>query len=276
MADIYRYLDYHQWLSAAFARRKAEKPSFSHRNLASRLGLKSSCYILYVMQGKRKLTEEMAVRLAEVFRLKKRETEYFLQLLRYAHAKSAQEKQFQYERLVSMRRGSVKTVAPDLYRFYEKWYYPVIREAIALKPFSGDYEALSSMVVPAVSSADAEAAITVLCELGLLYRDENGMYHKKNRVISTGEQWESAVIHAHQRELLSLGARALEELPRKERDISHLMITASEKTMELVRKRVAELRAELLEVADSEEHPDRVLQCTFSVFPTAQRKGGSR
>ena len=91
MTDIYTFLDYHQWLEVAFKRMKAEKPSFSHRFIAHRLNLKSSGYILYVMQGKRKLTETMAIGIAQLFRLTKPQTDYFLQLIRYAHAKSSQE-----------------------------------------------------------------------------------------------------------------------------------------------------------------------------------------
>lgn len=272
MVDIYLYLDYHQWLSDAFTQKKARTPSFSHRNLANRLGLKSSCYILYVMQGKRKLTEEMAVRLAKIFKLSKRETDYFLQLIRYSHAKSAQEKQFQYERILSMRKRHMAKVSPGQYRFYEKWYYPVVREAMALEPFTGDVQGLAEMIVPTVSAGEIREAITVLEELDIVYRDKDGVYHKRNKVISTGEQWESDIIHAHQRELLALGAKALENLSKQQRDISHCMITASERTLHLIKKRITELHAELMEIGCSEENPDRVLQCNIEIFPTAVNK----
>lgn len=269
VADIYLYLDYHQWLSDAFTQKKAGSPAFSHRNLANRLGLKSSCYVLYVMQGKRKLTEEMASRLAVVFQLSKRETEYFLQLIRYSHAKSAQEKQFQYRRILSMRKRYMAKVSPKQYRFYEKWYYPVVREALALEPFTGNYQNLADMIVPSVTAGDIREAITVLEELDILYRDGNGVYHKRNKVISTGEQWESGIIHAHQRELLALGAKALEQQPRQQRDISHCMFSASGKSLTLIKQRIAELHAELMEIGCSEEEPDRVLQCNIEIFPTA-------
>ena len=139
--DIYQYLDYTKWLTDVYKCRKAESAQFSHRFIAQRLGLKSSGYILYVMQGKRKLTESMAIGIAQLFKCNKAQTEYFLQLVRYAHAKSSNEKQFHFQRLISLRRKNVKTVEPQQYRFYEKWFYPVLRELIAITDFTSDFAA---------------------------------------------------------------------------------------------------------------------------------------
>ncbi|MBN1578892.1 MAG: TIGR02147 family protein [Chitinispirillaceae bacterium] len=274
MPEIYHYLDYHQWLEVAFKQKKAEVPSFSHRFIARRLGLKSSGYILYVMQGKRKLTETMAIGIAQLFKLTKSQTDYFLQLIRYAHAKSSQEKQFQFERLIALRRKHVKNVEPEQYRFYEKWFYPVVREALALLRFTGDYAGLAAMITPPVTAAEAAEAVELLAGLGMVDRDENKVYHKKDAVISTGDVWQSAVIHAHQRELLGKGREALDTVPKSDRDISHLTITASKATLELIAQRIAHLRSEILEIARLEKEPDRVLQCNFMVFPAAMKKEG--
>jgi uncharacterized protein (TIGR02147 family) len=272
MTDIYQHLDYPSWLAVAFKQKKAEMPSFSHRYIAQRLGLKSSGYILYVMQGKRKLTETMAVELAQLFKLNKRETDYFLQLVRYAHAKSPQEKQFQFERLIALRRRNVKNVDPEQYRLYEKWYYPVVREAIVLVPFNGDYPVLAGMLVPAITPAEAREAVELLAGLGLIERSDDGSYHKKDAVISTGDVWQSAVIHAHQRELVERGKAALDTVPKAQRDISHITVTASQATLELIAQRIAHLRTEILEIARNEKSPDRVLQCNFIVYPSAMIK----
>ena len=272
MADIYNYLDYQQWLTVAFREKKAGTPSFSHRFIAQKLGLKSSGYILYVMQGKRKLTESMAVGIAQLFKLSRQQTDYFLQLLRYTHAKNPQDKQFQFERLIMLRRKHVKNVEPQQYRFYEKWFYPVVRESLALSRFSGDYAVLAAMLRPSITPVEAQEAIGVLLDLGMIERDASGEYHKKDAVISTGDVWHSAVIRAHQHRLLDLGRDALDTVEKQQRDISHLTITASAATLELIAQRLAHLRAEILEIARNEPAPDRVLQCNFMVFPLAAAK----
>ena len=269
MANIYQYLDYHTWLDAAFKERKAASPTFSHRFISQRLGLKSSGYVLYVMQGKRKLTETMAVGLAQIFKLSKPQTDYFLQLLRYTHAKTSTEKQFHFERLIALRRRQVKNLEPEQHRFYEKWFYPVVREALALTPFSGDFSALAQLIKPQISPSEARGAIELLADLGMIEQGDDGIYHKKSSVVSTGDVWHSSVIHAHQRLLLQKGVEALDSVSKQERDISHLTITASEATLELISQRLSHLRAELLELARSEKEPDRVLQCNFMVFPVA-------
>ncbi len=272
VANIYHYLDYHTWLDAAFKEKKAANPTFSHRFISQRLGLKSSGYILYVMQGKRRLTETMAIGLAQIFKLTKLQADYFFQLVRYTNAKTSTEKQFHFERLVALRRRHVKNIEPQQYCFYEKWFYPVVREALALAPFSGKYASLAAMIRPTITPTEAQEAIRLLVDLGMIELDSEGIYRKKESVVSTGDVWQSAVIHAHQRLLLQKGSEALESVPKPERDISHLTITASAATLELISQRLSHLRAELLELARSEKEPDRVLQCNFMVFPVAIRK----
>lgn len=272
MGTIFQHLEYQSWLKVAFTQKKAETPSFSHRFVSQRLGLKSSGHILYVMQGKRKLTEKLAIELANIFKLSRRETDYFLMLLRYNHAKSSQEKQFHFRQLAALRRRHVKNVEPEQYKFYEKWFYPVIRETLVLKPFSGDYASLAAMITPPITSADAQEAVSVLEKLGFVYRDDKGVYGKKDAVISTGDVWQSAIIHAHQQELIDRGKESLDITLKPQRDISHLTITGSRETLNLIAQRIAHLRAEILEIARLEKNPDRVLQCNFLVFPTAQKK----
>jgi len=276
MAEIYKYIDYQQWLAAAFRAKKAEIPTFSHRFIAQRLGLRSSGYILYVMQGKRRLTETMAIGIAQIFKLTKQQTEYLLQLVRYVHAKTPQEKQFQFERLISLRRRHVKNIEPEQYRYFEKWFYPVVREALALEPFTGDYAELASLVIPAITPSEAQEAIEVLTALGMIEPGEDGVFCKKDAVITTGDVWQSATIRAHQRNLLDKGRDSLDMVEKTQRDISHLTITASAATLELISQRLAHLRSEILEIARNEAAPDRVLQCNFMVFPLAMKKEGDR
>ena len=274
ITDIYHYLDYQAWLAVVFKQKKAENPAFSHRYVSQRLGLKSSGYILYVMQGKRKLTEKLAIRLAQILKITKQETDYFLQSIRYTHATTSEEKQFHFQRLISLRRKHVKNIGPEQYRFYEKWYYPVVREVLALVPFTGDCEELSTMIIPPVKAADITEAINLLSDLDLIVRDVDGRYYKKEAVISTGDMWHSAVIHAHQRDLIERGRDALDNIPKAQRDISHVTITASQETFDLIAQRIAHVRSEILELARQEKNPDRVLQCSFIVFPTASKKAG--
>lgn len=276
MYDIYQYLDYAKWLTDAYKCRKAQSSVFSHRYIAQHLKLKSSGYILYVMQGKRKLTESMAIGLAQLYKLNKPQTDYFLQLIRYAHARSSNEKQFHFQRLITLRRKNVKTVEPQQYRFYEKWYIPVVRELIEITDYNGDYSNLAAMVTPQITPNEAREAVTLLTELGMIEPDENGIYRKSSAVVSTGDVWQSAVIHEHQKELIQRGRDALDTVPKELRDISHLTITASGETLELISQRIAHLRAEILEIARLEKNPDRVLQCNFLVFPTGCKKGGDR
>ncbi|MBN1759192.1 MAG: TIGR02147 family protein [Chitinispirillaceae bacterium] len=91
-------------LHQLFAECKTEKKFFSHRYLSLRIGLKSSGHILYVMQGKRRLTENVALKIAEFLKFTKRESDYFILLVQYENAKRAEEKQYFFERMALLRK----------------------------------------------------------------------------------------------------------------------------------------------------------------------------
>lgn len=56
------------------------------------------------MQGKRRLTENVALKIAEFLKFTKRESDYFILLVQYENAKRAEEKQYFFERMALLRK----------------------------------------------------------------------------------------------------------------------------------------------------------------------------
>ena len=70
--------------------------------------------------------------------------------------------------------------------------------------------------------------------------------------------------------------RALDELPREERDISTLTLCVAESAVEDLKERVRAFRRELLAFAELDPNPERVVQVNFQIFPlTVAAKGAS-
>ncbi len=65
--DIYQYVDFRKYLVDTFQYRKTSQKSFTHRYLCNKLGLKTSNFMLLVMQGKRNLPLSLCSRLGKVF-----------------------------------------------------------------------------------------------------------------------------------------------------------------------------------------------------------------
>ena len=267
MVSIFNYLDYRDYLRAIFESYKMERRSFSHRNLARRLKLAAPGHILFVIQGKRRLTESVAMRLIDYLKLGKREADYLLFLITYANAKDSAEKQYAFERLSALRRRSSRVVNPDQYAFYEKWYYSAIRAMLDIEPFKDNYRGLAHSLVPPIGCNEAKEAVELLERIGCIHRDEQGFYHPVDPIISTGEVWQSATITNLQKQFAHLSSEALDRIPRELRDISNITVTLSKESFEIAKKKAKELRAQILELARAEAKPDRVLQCNLSLFP---------
>ena len=71
--------------------------------------------------------------------------------------------------------------------------------------------------------------------------------------------------------MLDLAKRALDHLPREERDISSLTLCVAEAALPLLKQRIREFRQELLQLAAQEASPERVVQLNFQMFPLSRR-----
>lgn len=274
---LFDYTDYRRFLEDYIQEKKTENSHFSFRYIADRLDLRSSGFILYVIQGKRRLSEELTFKICQFFKFTKKETEYFLLLVKYAHTKSFVEKQFYFDRLAAMRRVTVRCIEPQKYRYYEKWYYLAIREYVAIHRFVDQYEKLARDLTPSITPAQAAEAIHTLEELGLIRKNEQDFYERVEAVTSTGDAWQSATVHNLQQQLLDISKDALARLPKKKRDFSNLTLSMSRRTFDEARIRIEQLRAELLELARRDENPDGIYQISIQAFPLHDdfSKGGN-
>ncbi|MFP4241718.1 MAG: TIGR02147 family protein [Chitinispirillaceae bacterium] len=272
MSAIFDFTDYRGYLKSVFEQKKTDNPHFSHRSLANHLGLKAPGHMLFVMQGKRRLTEEVARRLIAYLKLTRKESEYFLALISYCHARTAQEKQNAFDELTRLRHRAAKVVGAVNHKFYEKWYYSAVRASLDVVSFKGDCDALASGICPPITPSQAQEAIEVLQSEGLVKKDEQGCLKPSDSLISSGDDWSAAAIESLRYQFLDLGRECLTRFSPQERDASFLTVTLSQKSFEMVKEKVKKLRAEVLEIAGEEKCSDQVVQCNFVLFPLFRKE----
>jgi uncharacterized protein (TIGR02147 family) len=272
MNSIFNYTDYRVYLKSIFDHKKQLNPGFSHRLLARQLGLKAPGHMLFVMQGKRNLTNDLAMRIAVWLKLGKKESDYLMSLVRYCHAKNADEKKNSFDELLRLRGSNRKVVKTNRYRFYEKWYYSAIRSALDVISFRDDYGMLASSLNPPITVSQAREAIRVLQGEGLIKTDRSGYLKPSEKLITTGDNWNSAAIENLRYQFLDLGRESLSRFVPQHRDASFLTLSLSEESFERIKEKVRNLRAEILETAANETSPDRVVQCNITLFPMFSRE----
>src|SRR4051812_25863812 len=168
VVNVFDYIDYRKYLRDAYAERRAESSKFSYRFIAGKVGFASPGFFANVLSGKKDISLKLVLKFAELFRLGRKEREYFETLVLFNKATGASEKKEYLDRLLALRGSRVKKVEAHQWEYFEKWHHTAVRELIALRPFRGDFRALAGMVNPPITVQEARKSIELLERLGLI------------------------------------------------------------------------------------------------------------
>jgi uncharacterized protein (TIGR02147 family) len=156
--------------------------------------------------------------------------------------------------------------------YHNSWYLPAIRELVLRADFDEDPKWIARTLMPHISPADAQTGLDTLVELGLLVRDDQGRLRQTESLVSTGSGPLGHHIVNYHRTMMDRAAAALDEVPRDEREISSLTLCVSHEVLLDLKERIREFRRELLQVAELEGAPERVVQLNFQLFPLSEKK----
>jgi uncharacterized protein (TIGR02147 family) len=273
MVDLYQYTDYRKYLRDYYEAKRSVQKEFTHRHIAQAIGFKSTGTFAQILQGKTNMSPQTLAQFVHFLGLKKDEADYFELLVLFNQSKGHAEKKRYFEKIIAFPKSNLKQVDSTQYAFYEKWYYSVIREVLAFHPFREDYRELARMLEPPIATAEAQKAIKLLEELGLIRKNDAGAYEKSDPVITSGYDTRSLAVNQFILETLDLAKVALDELPRDERSLSALTLSLPEDGYAMVEEKIKNFRRELLELARNCRDPKRVIQVNFQIFPVTKKQG---
>ncbi len=272
MPDIYEYLDYRSFLKDAFKEIKLKKRFFTHRYVARQVGMKSTGHISWILSGKRNLSKKMTGPFASVFGLGPKESEFFEALVHFNQAKTHIDKKYYLDKLVTFHKRENKLVSSFQYELFDKWYYPVIRELVAIHKIKDDYKSLAKYVVPAISPTRAEQAVKLLERLKFIRRNYKGYLEQSNQAITASDAVKSVAIRQFQMDTFELGKQALDSIPKEERDISTSTMSISRERFEFIRERIKAFREEIMAAVKSDDDQEQVFQFNLALFPLSKAK----
>jgi uncharacterized protein (TIGR02147 family) len=275
--NIFEYLDYRVFLSDFYKQQKEKSSGFSHRFFSRRAGLRSSNYLSLVIKGERDLSSEMAPRFAKACALAKSEADFFCDLVLYCQAKTSDEKMRHHERLARFRKfRDAHELDGEQTAYHQHWYMPALRELASLPGFNADPKWIADVLEPPIAPKQAAEALQTLCRLGLLVRGADGKVRQAQRLVTTGPGPLGHQVLVFHQAMLDMAKRALDELPRDERDISSVTLCVSDATLLVLKQRLREFRRELLQLAEADPEPERVVQLNLQMFPLSRRAPAAR
>lgn len=278
MKSIFDYTDYRSFLADFYNEKKAANPLFTYRFMATHVGFKSAGHFTKIIQGKANISVTLALRFADFFKFNRKQTAYFQSLVRYNQAKNHQDKRLHFEKMISFKNAKIVTVNGSQYELYEKWYYTVVRETLAVVPVKDNYAELAARIVPPITEKEAKKAIAVLDRHGFILKDEDGYYRQASPILMADRDTVSLAIDNFVLSNIDLARQAIDRFPKDERKLTATTLTISKATYDKIISELLEFRKHILTIAQQDQRPQRTYQFNFQVFPvstTAPEKRGA-
>lgn len=266
MRNIYEYFEYRDYLKDHYRYNKSRHKYFSFRYIALKTGLDASFYVK-VLNKQKHIADRSIETLVNFLKLSKRQGDYFTALVRFNKEKDSDHKKLYFEKIVSMRTSPAKVLEKDYYDYFSSWWNIAIREELNIVPLNDNYAQIAQKILPPLKPSQVKESVRLLEKLGLICRDESGVFRLADGFLTTDGEIKTSAVKSFQKEVCKLGIEALDRVSKDKRDISTLTISTSYQCVDIIRKRLAEIRREILELVRNEENAEEVFQINFQIFP---------
>ena len=204
--------DYRAYLRAMIKFLKATQPHFSYRYFSRMAGFSSPNFLKLVAEGQRNLSERSIAKFARGLGLEPREQELFGDLVRLDQARSDRERNQAYQRL--RRRSREKHPRARLEEMYFRvlslWYTQPIRELTQSADFKEDPSWIGRRLSPTIRPAEAQRAVEMMLEVGLLGRDGEGRLNPTESPFAAGVRVRALASRNCQRAMLDRAREAVD------------------------------------------------------------------
>lgn len=267
--NVYGFLDHRAYLAAYFQTK--QKRGLSYRGFSRRVGLGAPNYLKQVIDGKKRLSADMALRFANACGLNHEASAYFVRLVAFNHASTMQARNEHFQALQGFRRyRAAQPLALAQAAYHSDGNLPAIRELVASRHFREDLNWIANSMRPPIKAAQVKRAIDTLLELGLLLRDEKGALIQSEDIVTTGAQANGMHIANYHAQMMQRATQAMDTVPAVERDMSALTLCIDGAQMPEFKSRLQAFRRELLELAETAQERTRVVQINLQLFPLTQ------
>lgn len=250
------------WLAQLLESKTKKNPQFSLRAFA-RLVDVNPAVLSRVLSGKRKMTFNLAVRIADALVLgpEERERLYSFYL---SHETSGNVDEVKREKELSI----------DCFNAMKEWYHYGITQLLYIDEFREDYKWMARML--GISELEVKLAVDRLLRLEILDRDERGQLYRTSTHLSTTTDIASAGIRHFQKQILEKAIHSLENDDIHERDITSITVAINEDKMKEVKAEIKKFRMRMSEFM-GEGEKTRVYNLGIHLIPlTKSTKGEAR
>jgi uncharacterized protein (TIGR02147 family) len=248
------------WLDNLLISKIKKNPQFSLRAFARIVNV-SPAVLSRVLSGKRKLTFNLAVRIADALALGPDERD-----LLYSFYLSNPSTDTSIE-----QNKREKELSVDCFNAMKEWYHYGITQLLYLKSFKNDPKWISKML--SISELEAKLAVDRLIRLEILDHDENGLLYRTATHLTTTTDIASSGIRHFQKQILEKSIVSLVEDDILERDITSITIAINEDHIPEAKAEIKKFRMKMSEFLASGEKT-RVYNLGIHLIPISKSSNG--
>ena len=194
---------------------------------------------------------------------------YFENLVYLNQAVTLDDKERYFSRAKKIgRKTEFYQLHKDQFFFYEKWYYPVVRELVTFAQWNEDYSALAKLVRPPITPSESKEAVELLLTTGMIKKDENGDYSLSNEFV-TSEKVPEFIKKKARRDVLLKGIETIDTIASSEKYAAYSTVTMSKGLYREVRELLDDTREKILSLVAEDQTPDEVYEVVLQVFPVS-------
>lgn len=276
--SIYQYTDYRKFLHDYCADLLAGDAALTRAEISRQIGIKSPGHFSLILQGKANVSLLLAGKIGRFCRMRGQQQAYFLALVAFNQAKTHNERERAFEKVISFPNSCAYKVGVHQYRYFERWYHSVIRALCDFCEVTDNYSEIAHMVVPKIRADQVASSLRLLEELEMIALDRKGCYRPTQKSIDTGTGIFPVSLTSFALDMIDRAKESVDRFDKEERMLSWNTIGVNE---EGFREIIEELRAFRLKVgAIAQKHQaDRIYQINIQAFPLshlADSKGASQ
>lgn len=271
MKSLFEYDSYRKYLEDYFQEMKAKRKTFSYRSFARKAGFSSCGFCHQVVTGERNLTPQATEKMIQGIGMDGKKAEYFQALVRFEQAERSEEKEKAFAQINILRKDSAfMRLNRSHLRYFEHWWYPVLRNLVVYAPWGDDYRLLASLVQPPISEAQARHGIQVLEELDLVMRDSQGCWTMTATLLHSGDV-PAQIKYQTRKEILQLGLDSLDNYPSSERHATYYTLGIQASSYEKLVALIEELNAKAACIAAEDQDVQRVYELSVMLYPLSKK-----
>lgn len=276
MKPLTAYTDYRAYLRDVVEERKKKKLPCSNRWFAMRAGMQSTSWLSLLLQGRKGLSATSAAKLSKALGHTSLQSRYFMALVEFNQAKSAETRHEKFLQVQAMSRLSDPHLVQEVqYGYYSAWHHSAIRALIAMAPHRGDASRLAACLRPSISAQEAQKSVKLLQELQMISMRDDGALHVSTPSITTGRKTSALQIELFQQQTLKLAMEAMDRFPKAEREHSTMTLGIAPELLPMVKDILADARRRIGELAEACEMANQVYQINMQVFPLSATYEGA-